>query len=127
MPLYGVYDLVDDDNLGVAAMRAHLEGKVFTTKLADDRRSWQQASPQYHLRGDAPPFFVIHGGNDVFTHAAEARRFADDLRKESSQPVVYAELPYAQHAFDGLGSVRTRHTVHAIERFLDVCYCTRRS
>ncbi len=127
VPLYGVYDLVDDDKLGAAGALAHLERMVFTTKLADDRSTWQQASPQYHLRSDAPPFFVIHGRNDVFTHAAQARRFADDLRKESSQPVVYGELPYAQHAFDTFGSVRTRHTVHAIERFLDLCYSTARA
>jgi len=126
VPLYGVYDFVDDDELGVRGMFTFLERMVFTSKLADTRALWEQASPQSHLRSDAPPFFVVHGRNDVFTHAAQARRFADDLRKESSQPVVYAELPYAQHAFDLFGSVRTRHTVHAIERFLDVCYCAAR-
>ena len=67
---------------------------------------------------------VIHGGNDVFTSAPQARRFSESLRAVSTQPVVHAELPYAQHAFDVVGSVRTRHTVRAIERFLDVCYCT---
>jgi acetyl esterase/lipase len=123
VPLYGVYDFDDDEELGVKGMFTFLERMVFTGKLADTRALWEQASPQYHLRSDAPPFFVVHGGNDVFTHAAQARRFADDLRKASSQPVAYAELPYAQHAFDLFGSVRTRHTVAAIERFLDVCYC----
>ncbi len=126
VPMYGVYDLVDDGKLGVPALLAHLERLVFTSKLADDRASWEQASPQYHLRSDAPPFFVIHGRNDVFTRAAQAQRFAEDLRKTSSQPVVYAELPYAQHAFDVFGSVRTTHTVRAIARFLDVCYCEAR-
>jgi acetyl esterase/lipase len=126
VPLYGVYDFVDDDRLGVGGLLAHLERMVFTNKLADDRLAWELASPQYHLRSDAPPMFVIHGANDVFTHAAQARRFADDLRKESTQPVVYAELPYAQHAFDNVGSVRTRHAVRAIERFLDYVYCTTR-
>ncbi|MBV8949525.1 MAG: alpha/beta hydrolase, partial [Actinobacteria bacterium] len=127
VPVYGVYDLVDDDKLGVPALLQHLERMVFTTTLTDDRTSWEQASPQYHLSADAPPFFVIHGRNDVFTHAAQARRFADDLRKKSSRPVAFAELPYAQHAFDVLGSVRTRHTVRAIERFLDVVYCDARA
>jgi acetyl esterase/lipase len=126
VPLYGVYDFVDDDELGVPGLFTFLERMVFTSRLAEARALWEQASPQYHLRPDAPPFFVIHGRNDVFTHAAQARRFADDLRDRSSQPVVYAELPYAQHAFDLLGSVRTRHVVHAVERFLDVCYCAAR-
>ncbi len=127
VPLYGVYDFVDDDELGVKGMFTFLERMVFTSKLADSRALWEQASPQYHLRPDAPPFFVVHGRNDVFTHAAQARRFADDLRQESSQPVVYAELPYAQHAFDLFGSVRTRHTVHAVERFLNFAYCATRA
>jgi acetyl esterase/lipase len=127
VPLYGVYDFVDDEELGVPGLFRFLEQMVFSSKLVDSRASWEQASPQYHLREDAPPFFVIHGSNDVFTHAAQAQRFADDLRNKSSQPVVYAELPHAQHAFDLFGSVRTRHTVHAIERFLDLCYCTARA
>ena len=126
MPLYGVYDFVDDDHLAVEGLRPHLERRVLTSKLADDRTMWEQASPQYHLRADAPPFFVIHGANDIMTSPRQARRFAHDLRAVSSQPVVHAELPYAQHTFDVVGSVRTRHTVRAIERFLDVCYCTTR-
>jgi acetyl esterase/lipase len=127
VPLYGVYDFVDDDNLAVEGLRPHLERRVLTSTLADDRTMWEQASPQYHLRADAPPFFVIHGANDIMTSPRQARRFAHDLRAVSSQPVVHAELPYAQHAFDVVGSVRTRHTVRAIERFLDVSYCTTRT
>jgi hypothetical protein len=38
----------------------------------------------------------------------------------STQPVVYAELPFAQHAFDTFGSVRAYHTADAVERFLAV-------
>jgi acetyl esterase/lipase len=124
VPMYGVYDVVDDERLAHKGLQPHLERMVFTGKLAASRAEWEQASPQYHLRPDAPPFFVIHGANDLFTSAPQARRFADSLQAVSTQPVVYAELPYAQHAFDVVGSVRTRHTVRAIERFLDVSYCT---
>ena len=124
VPMYGVYDFVDEERLAHRGLQPHLERMVFTAKLVDDRAAWEQASPQYHLRADAPPFFVIHGGNDLFTSAPQARRFAESLRAVSTQPVVHAELPYAQHAFDVVGSVRTRHTVRAIERFLDVSYCT---
>ncbi len=38
----------------------------------------------------------------------------------STQPVAYAELPHAQHAFEVLRSVRGIHTTRAIARFLDV-------
>ena len=34
-------------------------------------------------------------------------------------PVVYAELPGAQHAFELFHSLRTRHVVHGVERFLE--------
>ena len=43
---------------------------------------------------------------------------AEALRQKSHQPVVYAELPHAQHAFEIYASLRTRHTVRAVERFL---------
>ena len=42
------------------------------------------------------------------------------LRNASNEPVVYAELPRAQHAFDVLSSVRTHATVEAVDRFLAV-------
>jgi acetyl esterase/lipase len=50
----------------------------------------------------------------------EARLFANRLRDTSTEAVVYAELPFAQHAFDSLPSVRAYHTAHAVERFLAV-------
>ena len=40
------------------------------------------------------------------------------LRQASNEPVVYAELPRAQHAFDIISSVRTSATVEAVDRFL---------
>jgi acetyl esterase/lipase len=126
VPLYGVYDFVDADDLGVPALRGHLERSVLKTRLADDREGWEQASPEYHVGPQAPPFFIIHGRNDVLAKVAQARRFASDLRKESSHAVVYGELPYAQHSFDVEGSVRTLHMVRAVERFLDYVYSTTR-
>lgn len=62
--------------------------------------------------------FVLHGRCDTFTSPVQARRFADELRLVSSSPVVHAELPGAHHAWDVLPSLRTAHTVRAIERFL---------
>ena len=71
-------------------------------------------------RAPRAPFFVLHGTNDSLVPVEQARTFSDELRKSSNNPVVYAELPGAQHAFDCLPSVRAHHTVHAIERFLAV-------
>jgi acetyl esterase/lipase len=69
---------------------------------------------------DAPPFFLVHGDNDSLVPVEQARSFARMLRDASRQPVVYAELPRAQHGFDLFSSVRTLHTLRAIDRFLAV-------
>jgi dipeptidyl aminopeptidase/acylaminoacyl peptidase len=61
---------------------------------------------------------VLQGVNDVIARVAQARRFAEVLRKASRAPVVYVELPVAQHGFESVASIRTAHTVSAIERFL---------
>jgi len=50
---------------------------------------------------------------------ADARAFVSALRAVSKAPVLYAELPYTQHAFDVLPSVRTAHAVAAVVRFLE--------
>ena len=47
----------------------------------------------------------------------DARRFVQRLRRSSSNPVVYAELPGAQHAFDLFHSIRFETVVDAIEDF----------
>jgi dipeptidyl aminopeptidase/acylaminoacyl peptidase len=93
---------------------------VFKSELATDRARWEQASTISHLGPQAPPFFVIHGTNDTLVPVEQARTFVDELRKESTQPVVYAELPGAQHAYDVFPSVRTHASSQAVERFLAV-------
>lgn len=75
------------------------------------------SEPLAHAHPDVAPMFVIHGDLDTSTLAVGAREFADGLRSVSSRPVVYAELPGAQHAFDLFHSVRFDATVRAIEGF----------
>ena len=118
VPLYGAYDLVDDDSLGAPETHDFLAKKVFKTTLEEDRGRWEKASPIYNVSPDAPPFMILQGANDVIARVAQARRFAEVLRKTSRSPVVYAELPVAQHGFESISSARTAHTVSAIERFL---------
>jgi len=48
-----------------------------------------------------------------------ARTFVERLRAVSTAPVAYAELPYAQHAFDILASLRCQATTSAVSDFLD--------
>ena len=120
VPFYGVYDFVNRHGTSRADMLPFLETRVFKSTMADDRQRWEQASSISHVGPDAPPFFVLHGTNDSLVPVEQARTFVDELRKASTNPVVYAELPLAQHAFDVFPSVRAHHTVHAVERFLAV-------
>jgi acetyl esterase/lipase len=69
------------------------------------------------MRADAPPFLPAHGDRDTIVVVDDARRFARRLSNASSGPVVYLELPGAQHAFDLCHSVRSESVVDAVEAF----------
>jgi acetyl esterase/lipase len=75
------------------------------------------SSPLASVRPDAPPWFIAHGDRDTMVPVHVARHFADRLRSVSTNPVVYAELPGAQHAFDLFHSLRFETVVDAIEAF----------
>lgn len=76
-----------------------------------------EVGPLGHDPSGAPPFLIAHGTNDSLAHVETARRFADHLRAGSANPVVYAELPGAQHTFDLFRSVRFCAVVDAVEGF----------
>ncbi|MEU5863769.1 alpha/beta hydrolase [Nonomuraea sp. NPDC047529] len=73
------------------------------------------SSPPAHITADAPPFLVAHGDLDPLVPVADARHFADRLRRTSASPVVYAELRGGNHAFDLYHSVRFEAVVDAVE------------
>jgi acetyl esterase/lipase len=75
------------------------------------------SSPLAHVRPDAPPCFIAHGDHDTVAPVEVARHFAATLASVSANPVVYAELPGAQHAFDLFGSLRFELVVDAVEAF----------
>jgi acetyl esterase/lipase len=70
-----------------------------------------------HDAGDAPPFFIAHGADDSLATIETARRFVSHLRAGSPSPVVFAELPHGQHAFDLFHSFRFSAVVDGIEAF----------
>ncbi|MEO8814736.1 MAG: alpha/beta hydrolase [Mycobacterium sp.] len=78
--------------------------------------------PDSYVSTDAPPFLVLHGRNDSLVPVEQSRVFSARLREVSKQPVVYAELPFAQHAFDIFASARARQTAAAVEQFLAEVY-----
>jgi acetyl esterase/lipase len=121
VPLYGVYDMTLDSvasGYDEGFMRL-LERYVFKRSYGDDPQPFRDASPICRVHADAPPFFVLHGSNDTVAHVRDAQRFVAALRQVSRSPVLYAELPLTQHAFDVLPSLRSAHAVAAIVRFLE--------
>jgi acetyl esterase/lipase len=125
VPFYGVYDFTRTDGALHPDMMPMVEAQVFKRRLADVPASYQSASTVTHVRPDAPPFFVLHGRNDSLIPVEQARDFVARLRQVSTRPVVYAELPYAQHGFDILGSIRAAHAAVAVEQFLAEIYRSR--
>jgi acetyl esterase/lipase len=122
VPLYGFYDWTNREGLGHRHGVPHLERRVVQRQITAAREIFEQASPMSQVSPSAPPFFVLHGSNDSMIPVEQAREFVRLLRAASARPVVYAELPRAQHAFDVLGSVRARHAVAAVGDFLGVLY-----
>ncbi len=125
VPFYGVYDVGDLGATGNRDIAEVWEKYVLKQRVGPDRRIWEQASPLYRVRADAPPMFVLHGSNDTLVPVEQARRFVAALRAVSTQPVAYAELPGAQHAFEVFRSVRGMHAIHAVARFLSVIHARR--
>jgi acetyl esterase/lipase len=120
MPLYGDYDWLDRH--GERARRGLDRSKYFADRIVKcsidaDRALWEQGSPVVHVHADAPPFFVVHGARDTMLLVEDARHFTDALRSVSRSPVAYAELPGAQHAFDGFQSVRCVSVILGMEWF----------
>ncbi|WP_435118258.1 alpha/beta hydrolase [Amycolatopsis thermoflava] len=123
-PHYGVYDFAATSGSTASKQRLHgllaryVVGKD-PVRFLDD---YIAASPLDRITEKAPPFFVIHGAHDSLVPVREAREFVRRLRETSEQPVAYAELPGAQHAFDVFPSIRSAHVVRGVERFLDWTY-----
>ncbi|OBI82166.1 alpha/beta hydrolase [Mycobacterium sp. E740] len=125
VPFYGVYDFTRFDDAMHPSMPELLEEMVIKQPQSTNMQAYVDASPVNHVAVDAPPFFVLHGTNDSLVPVEQARAFVAKLRDVSTQPVVYAELPFAQHAFDMLGSARAAHAAVAVEQFLAEVYANR--
>lgn len=104
------FELVDTSVSGAIGLYAYL-GNYYGMGA--------ESSPLGNIRPDAPPFFLAQGELDTYSprFVAIARGFAEELEEVSSSPVVYAELPGAQHAFDLVASIRFEAVVDAIVAF----------
>ena len=123
IPFYGAYDFTDrHGHWKHSLLVPMIERWIIKKRLRDARAEFEAASPMSHVRGDAPPFFVIHGEMDSLAPVDGARVFVELLRKQSQSPVLYAEIPGAQHAFEVFPSERTAHVLAGVERFIGVVY-----
>ncbi|HTY31590.1 alpha/beta hydrolase [Mycobacterium sp.] len=122
VPFYGIYDFTRLDDSLHAMMPGLLIKSIIKQRPATNLQTFIDASPIHHVNADAPPFFVLHGQNDSLAFVEQARAFTTKLREVSNRPVVYAELPLTQHAFDIFGSARAVHAAVAVEQFLAEVY-----
>ena len=120
VPFYGIYDFTDGGTFGAdpEVFRRFLEPMVMKAFLADEPEKFRDASPVHLVGPDAPPFLVIHGDHDTLAPVEDARTFVERLRAVSRQPVLYAEMKGAQHAFEVFPSPRTAKVIEGVERFL---------
>jgi len=81
------------------------------------RRGLPSSPFDYADRGSVP-LLIVHGGQDTFTPASQARALAEQARRATANPVVYVELPGAQHSFDLLSSIRLEAVIDGIEAFV---------
>jgi acetyl esterase/lipase len=79
-------------------------------------RSLPSSPFDYADRG-SPPLLVVHGDRDTLTSSQRARALAEQARTASADPVVYVELPGAEHSFDLLSSIRFEAVIDGIEAF----------
>jgi acetyl esterase/lipase len=121
IPFYGVYDMLVRDNQHPDRhiYERFLSGKVIYPSVQENPELWDLASPVMQIHPDAPPFMVVHGTHDSLAMVNEGRVFSQKLRQVSHNPVVYVEMPGAEHAWETVHSLRTEHTVDGVHRFLE--------
>jgi acetyl esterase/lipase len=83
----------------------------------DTARQSLPSSPADYVHPDAPPVLIAHGDQDTYVSPEHAQAFAARLRSVSTSPVIYVELPGAQHSFDLFHSIRFETLLDGIETF----------
>jgi acetyl esterase/lipase len=121
VPFYGVYDFLVrfEQHPNRQLYEEFVQDRIMHQSRRDNPALWEAASPVSHVHSAAPPFMIVHGELDSLTPVNDGRVFSHKLREVSDQPVVFAALPGAEHAFEGMHSPRTEHTIEGVYRFLE--------
>jgi len=122
VPVYGVYDFTDRHGFWNGSLAELLETKILKGSIDEIPDEYRKASPMDRVHSNVSPFCVIHGDTDSLVPVDEARMFVSLLREKSREPVVYMEIPGAQHAFELFPSLRSQAVVDGIERFVAWTY-----
>lgn len=126
IPFYGPFDMTD--SLGRShnnGLMTFLESSVIKKSLNGHEQEYEAISPLKRIHEKAPPFMIIHGDKDTLVPVEMGQDFANELRRVSKNPVIYAEIEGGQHAFDMFASPRSEHVKHGVETFLHWLYSKR--
>lgn len=121
VPFYGEFDFLtsQDESVDTSHMDHYFQGEVMGVGKQENPELWKLVWPMSHIREDAPPFMFCHGSHDCVLPIVPAQRFADAFKQTSASPVIFLEVPGADHCFDMLRSVRSETTIDGIHRFLE--------
>lgn len=121
VPFYGVYDFLAryQQHPNADLVIRFLKDRVMHESPEQNPALWDLASPVAQIHENAPPFMLIHGQQDSLAAISDGRTFAQRLRRTSRKPVVFVELPGAEHGFDFMHSPRTEFVIDGVHRFLD--------
>jgi acetyl esterase/lipase len=117
--IYGRYDWEDRSTRTRRNFQDFLERVVVRRSQSRHPEVFTAASPLARIHADAPPFLLIHGEQDTIIPVGEARAFHAALEAVSTNPVNYAEIPRAGHAFDLVDSSHARRCAVETARFLN--------
>ena len=104
-----MYPYVDLTNRHGIRQQARMDGFISRKIIQQTREAapevFEDGSPisWIHREGvaeSAPPFFIVQRTQQSQEWVEEVRRFVAEFAPLTSVPLVYAELPRAQHAFE---------------------------
>ena len=125
LAMYPVVDLVNRHGI---RQQARMDGFISRKIIQQTREAapevFEDGSPisWVHREGvaeAAPPFCIVQGTHDSLVWVEEVRRFVAEFAPQTRAPLVYAELPRAQHAFEIFHSPRTSHFLNAASMWLE--------